>query len=76
MNNRQRIMVVDNDQDMLKLLNHTLEQEGFDTVIVADGDSAVNLMDKIDPDLVILDTMTPGLDSFQILDHMREHSDV
>ena len=76
MNDRQRIMVVDDDQDMQRLLNRTLELEGFDTVIVADGDSAVNLMDKIDPDLVILDTMTPGLDSFQILDHMREHSDV
>ncbi len=76
MNGRQRILIVDDDQDMLRLLNLTLEQEGFDTVIVADGDSAVNLMDKIDPDLVILDTMTPGPDNFQMLDHMREHSDV
>ncbi|MCK4274304.1 MAG: response regulator [Dehalococcoidales bacterium] len=76
MNDRQRIMVVDDDQDMQRLLNRTLELEGFDTVIVADGDSAVNLMDKIDPDLVILDTMTPGVDSFQVIEHMREHSDV
>lgn len=76
MNDRQRIMVVDDDQDMLRLLNRTLELEGFDTVIVADGDSAVNLLDEIAPDLVILDTITPGLDNFQVLDHMREHSDV
>lgn len=76
MNDRQRIMVVDDDQDMLNLLHHTLRREGFDTVIVADGDAAVNLLDKIDPDLVILDTMMPEPDSFQILDHLREHSDV
>jgi len=76
MNDRQRIMVVDDDQDMLRLLNRTLELEGFDTVIVADGDSAVNLLDEIAPDLVILDTMIPGVDSFQVIEHMREHSDV
>lgn len=76
MNDRQRIMVVDDDQEMLKLLNRTLELEGYDTVIVADGDSAVNLLDEIAPDMVILDTMTPGLDNLQILDQMREHSDV
>jgi len=76
MNNRQRIMLVDNDRDMQKLLNHTLDMEGFDTVIVADGASAVDLLDKISPDLVILDTTTPDNDSFQTLDNMREHSDV
>jgi len=76
MNDRQRILVIDDDQDMLRLLNRTLELEGFDTVIVADGDSAVDLLDKLDPDLIILDTIVPGLDSFQILNHMREHSNV
>ena len=76
MSDRQRILLVDDDQDMLRLLNRTLEIEGFDTVIVSDGDSAINLMDKIEPDLVILDTMMPRLDSFQILDQLREHSDV
>ncbi|OGO32498.1 MAG: hypothetical protein A2Z29_06770 [Chloroflexi bacterium RBG_16_56_11] len=75
MNDRQRILVVDDDQDMLKLLNRTLELEGFDTV-VADGDSAVELLDKLVPDLVILDTMMPGINTYQVLDIMREHSDV
>jgi len=75
-NERQRIMVVDDDQDTLRLLNRTLEMEGFDTVIVDDGDSALNLLDKVEPDLVILDTMSPGNESLEIIDHMREHSDV
>jgi two-component system response regulator ChvI len=76
MNERQRIMVVDDDKDMLRLLNRTLESEGFDTVIVDDGDSALNLLDKIEPDLVILDETMPEKDSLEILDRMREHSDV
>ncbi len=76
MNNRQRILLVDNDQDMQKLLNHTLDMEGFDTVIVADGDSAVDCLDRVEPDLIILDTTTPDNDSFQTLDQIREHSNV
>jgi DNA-binding response OmpR family regulator len=76
MNERQRILLVDEDQDMLRVLNRTLKLEGFDTVIVADGDSALNLMERIKPDLVILDEMTPGDDSLQVVDHIREQSDV
>lgn len=73
---RQRIMLVDNDQDMLTFLNLTLEEEGFDTVVVADVDSATNLLDSIKPDLVILDTVSPEWDSLDMLDQIRKHSKV
>ncbi len=76
MNERQRILLVDDDQDMSRVLNRTLTLEGFDTVIVADSDSALNLMDRIKPDMVILDEITPGNDNLQAVDHIREHSDV
>jgi two-component system OmpR family response regulator len=76
MNNRQRIMVVDDDQEMLRLLNRTLELEGFDTAIVTDSDAALTLLDEIEPDLIILDSMVRGSDNFQALDQIREHSNV
>ena len=76
MNSRQRIMVVDDNQEMLKLLDRTLELEGFDATVVTDGDSAMNLLDEVDPDLVILDIMMPGLDGLQTLDLMRKRSNV
>lgn len=76
MNDQQCIMVVDDDQEMLKLLNRILELEGFNTIVVDDGDSALTLLDKIDPDLVILDIAMPGLDGLQTLDLIREHSNV
>jgi len=76
MNDRQRIMVVDDDQEMLKLLNRTLELEGFDAIVVADGDSALAILEEIEPDLVILDIMMPGLDGFQTLDLIRERSNI
>jgi DNA-binding response OmpR family regulator len=73
---RQRILLVDNDHDMLSFLNNTLENEGFDTVVVTDINSATNLLDSVKPDLVILDTMSPERDSLEILDRIRKHSEV
>ena len=73
---RQRIMLVDNDQDMSSFLNLTLEQEGFDTIVVVDADSATNMLENLNPDLVILDTISPEQDSLEILERMRKHSKV
>ena len=75
MNERQRILVVDCDRDMLALLNRTLEMEGFDTLSAVDDSSALDLLDS-EPDLVILDTTIPGIEVFEILDHLRQHSNV
>ncbi|MFC1941626.1 response regulator transcription factor [Chloroflexota bacterium] len=76
MNDHVRIMVVDDDPNMLKLLNHSLEIEGFDTVIMADGDSALTILGEAEPDLIILDTTMPEPDSLRTLDLIREHSNV
>jgi DNA-binding response OmpR family regulator len=76
MNERQRIMLVDDDENTVKVLNRMLKLEGFDTVIVTDSDSALNLIEEIKPDMVILDETTPGQESLDVVDHIREHSDV
>jgi DNA-binding response OmpR family regulator len=73
---RERILVMDNNQDMLVLLNRTLELEGYDTVIVIDYDEAVNMMEKIHPDMVIMDTYLPDTDCLKLLDIIRERYDV
>src|SRR4030043_2430745 len=73
---RECLLVRDNNQDMLIVLNRTLELEGFDTVVVADYDEAVSLLEKLDPDLVIMDTYLPDVISLRTLDIMRERSDV
>lgn len=75
-NGRQRIMVIDNNQDMLKLLNRTLELEGFDTIVIDDYNEAANLLEELNPDLVIMDTFIPDINSIRTLDAMRERSDV
>ena len=73
---RQRILVVDNDLDMLRFLNRALDMEGFDTILVADSDSAVGILEQLEPDMVILDTVTPDKNALRALDRMREHSNV
>ena len=76
MKKRQRIMVVDDSREMLKILERLLDLEGFDVVTAEDGSSALSILDEIIPDLVILDIMMPGLDGYQTLDLLRERSSV
>jgi DNA-binding response OmpR family regulator len=73
---QQRILVMDNSQDMLMLLNRTLELEGFDAIVVGDYDEALSLFDTLHPDMVIMDTFTSDNASLRTLDMMRERSDV
>jgi DNA-binding response OmpR family regulator len=73
---RQRILVMDANQDMLMLLNRTLELEGFDTIVVVDYDEAVEMLDAVNPDMVIMDTYLPDVDSLKIMDTIRKRSDI
>lgn len=70
------IMVVDDEQTILRLLDHTLKPAGYDVVLASDGSSALKLLKQHSPDLVILDIMMPGLNGFQVLRLMRQRSSV
>lgn len=64
--NGKRILVVDDEQDILLLVTKILETVGYDVVTACDGIEALEKVRKVSPDLVILDLMLPGLDGFQI----------
>ena len=76
MNERLLILVVDDDEDMRRLLHRVLELEGYDVAIAVNGRSALALMEERRPNLVILDIMMPELDGFQVLDLIRQRSNV
>ena len=70
------IMVVDDEQEILRLLKRILESEGYDVALAPNGSSALVLLEEHRPDLVILDIMMPGLNGLQVLDLIRQHSNV
>jgi len=69
-------MVVDDEQAILRLLKRTLEPEGYGVIVADNGESALALLDEHKPDLVILDVMMPGLNGFQVLDMIRQRSNI
>jgi two-component system KDP operon response regulator KdpE len=75
MNEHPRIMIIENDQEMLKFLDSMLEREGFDTVVMTEADDAPDLLQNMAPDLVILEISPFEEDGLEILDLMRKQSD-
>ena len=61
-----KIMVVDDDKNICELLRLYLEKEGYQVVIANDGKEAVELNEKEDPELILLDIMLPQLDGWQV----------
>ena len=74
--NKPSILVVDDDPVILRLVSANLKIRGFDVVTAEEGESALGLMSKVMPDLVILDIMMPGMDGVEVCRRIRESSDV
>lgn len=67
----QRILVVDDDPSIVKIMRGYLEQAGYDVLTAADGDRALQLVRQERPDLVVLDVMLPQHDGWQITRSIR-----
>jgi len=67
----KRILIVDDEQDILDLLRFNLENEGYETVTASDGLQALELA-KNHPDLIILDVMLPGKDGWEVMRELRQ----
>ena len=71
---RQKIMIVDDDQNIAELISLYLTKECFDTRIVYDGESALKEFEDYNPDLVLLDLMLPGIDGYDVCREIRKKS--
>ena len=67
----QRILVVDDDKEVVRLMRAYLEQAGFEVLVAYDGETAVHNLRREKPDLVLLDLMLPGMDGWEITRLMR-----
>jgi len=72
MKKQELILVVDDDREMLKMLNRTLELEGYGVALADDGRSALTMLEEREPDLVLLDIVMPELDGFEVLSRIRQ----
>ena len=70
-----RVLLVDDERNLVKLLRGYLEQEGFEVHEALDGDAALEVARRVDPDVVILDWMLPGLDGMEVLRELRRFSE-
>jgi Response regulators consisting of a CheY-like receiver domain and a winged-helix DNA-binding domain len=66
-----KILVVDDDPNVQRLLQYTLKQEGYDVVIASDGAEGFRLYGAESPDLILLDVMLPKLDGYQVAEKIR-----
>lgn len=74
MANKQRILIVDDDETIAELISLYLTKECFDTKIVNDGEAALDAFESYIPSLILLDLMLPGIDGYQVCREIRSKS--
>ena len=71
---KQRILVVDDDKEIVRLLRSYLEKAGFEVLVAYDGGTAVHTLRRDKPDLLVLDVMMPDLDGADIIYRLKNDS--
>lgn len=73
---KPHILVVDDDPSISEMVAIVLDAEGYDVTVVADGLSVLPVFRGVEPDLVLLDVMLPGMNGVQVCKALRDESDV
>ena len=71
-----RVLIVEDDPNIVDLIRANLAVRGFDTLVSADGSKALSLLETEQPDMVLLDLMLPEADGFELCRQIRERSSV
>ena len=69
--NRNKIVVIEDEPDILEIVSYNLKREGYSVVGVDRGDAALNIIRNESPNLIILDLMLPGMDGLSICQQMK-----
>lgn len=73
---KQRILIVDDDENIAELISLYLMKECYETYIVNDGEEALKIFSEFKPNLILLDLMLPGIDGYQVCRELRATSQV
>ncbi len=69
---REKILIVEDEKDIVKMLDYNLKKEGFRTVSCNDGERALDLANREHPDLILLDLMLPNLDGLEVCKELKK----
>lgn len=73
---KNSILVIDDDRNILAIIEMYLRKAGYEVTCVERGDEALQAFRRVQPALVVLDVMLPGMDGWEVLDKLRQESDV
>lgn len=73
MENQIKVLIVDDEPDILEFLHYNLSRNGFDVLQASNGPEAIRMADQHVPDLILLDIMMPGMDGVQTCYEMRRN---
>ncbi len=73
---RAKILVVDDEANIVRLVKAYLVREGYEVYTAADGPAALRAARAFRPDVIVLDIMLPGMDGLEVLAQLRRESDV
>ena len=72
---REKIMIVEDEPDIIKMLEYNLKKEGFRITSVSDGREALRRVEREHPDIIILDLMLPEIDGLEVCKTLKQSSD-
>jgi two-component system, OmpR family, alkaline phosphatase synthesis response regulator PhoP len=68
-----RVLIVDDEPDIVELLKYNLQSEGYDCLTAPNGEKALELVEKHKPDLILLDVMMPKMDGMEVCRKIKEN---
>lgn len=71
---KEKILIVDDEKDIARMIDYNLKKEGFRTELAYNGEEALRLTDREQPDLILLDLMLPGKDGLEICRILKNDS--
>jgi DNA-binding response OmpR family regulator len=69
----KKILLVDDEPNIIMALEYSLRKNNYDIFIARDGEEAINLIEKLEPDLVVLDIMMPKVDGYEVLEFLQQN---
>ena len=68
---RSKVLLVDDEDSLRKVIKELLERDGYVVAEARDGAQALDQIDRVGPDIIVLDLNMPGLDGYGVLSHLR-----